>query len=303
MLPAPALDTLHRYRRLAPLAAVLAVAAGPVVSTLAAGPADPAARLERARDLLVARRPEAALREVRRALAELADDGDPQLRLNALSRAAQITDLHLVGARGDEALVAYRQLVTAFPRTPEAFDAGVRIAELLRDRGAGEAAEKQLVAVVDAFPAQPGTERLLLRAARLALDGRRYERARALSHRLLADYPGAATAPEASTLLGFAFHAEARHADAARAFEAVAERWPDTEAAAHALFEAGNCHAELTDFDRALSRYIAALPKHPNPLQIQRELEKARRQLTALRAMSPGSKAVAFGPAAFVPRR
>jgi TolA-binding protein len=293
------LETLQRHRRFAPVAVVLALAVGVALSALAGGAPDPAARLERARDLLVSRHPDAALREVRRALAELGDDGDARLRLHALSRAAQIVDLHFSGHATDEALTAYRQLAAAFPGTPEGFDAGVRIAELLRDRGAPEAAEKQLVSVFDAFPAQPGAERLLLRAARLALDARSYERARAHAERLVDAFPQAAAAADARTLVGSTYHLEGRHADAARAFEAVAKGWPDTEVAAHALFEAASCQVELADFDRAIASYIAALPRHPNPQLLQRGLEKARRQLTALRAMAPGSKEVAYGPGGF----
>lgn len=289
-----------RPRRLAAACVGLAFAAAIGTTLVTAGPADPAFHLEQARDLTFQKNPEAALRSVRKALAELGDDGDPALRLKALARGAQIVDFHLGEQRAPEALAFYRRIVREFPSSPEAFDAGVRVAELLRQRFHDDArAEEQFVSVVDAFPTQPGVERLLLRAARVALENRKYERARTSALRILKEYPESELAHDAQYLLGTAFHLEGKHVEATKAFEEVAARWPGTAEAARALADAGNCLAEQGDLGLALARYIEALPEHPDPLAVQKSLERVRRRFTAEREMKPGSKAVAFGPGSF----
>lgn len=296
MVPSAAAFAMDpRTRRVAVGAVLLAAVLGIGFFSLAGRADDPAEALARARDLVFDRRPEAALKEVRRALAMLADDGDPTLRQKALARAAQITDLHLSDAHLGEALGYYKQLIQEFPASPAAFDAGIRVGEILKQRLHDDLhAEQQYVAVVDAFPRQAGVERLLLRAGQVALDSRRYDAARTVASRLIVDYPDSELGAEAQTLLARAFQLEGRLPEATRAFEALAERWPRSEAASRALYEAGNCLAEQGDFGHAIARYIESLPEHPDPMLVQKSLERARRHFSALRSMKPGSKAYAF---------
>jgi len=301
ILPPVVRARLSKWRKSAPVLVLLAVLLGVGVSMLVARPPDPAARLAAARDLLLARQPRAAMTEVRRALAELGPGGDTTLRLNALARAAQIADYHLTAAnvRGAaaEALALYRQLVDGFPNTPEAFDAGVRIAEILRARAGGsEQAEKQFLDVARRFPRQAGIERLFLQAAQLAQDARAHDRARAHAGHVVEHFAHTPAAAEAQLLIGRSFHLEGRHAHASEAYAAVADRWPGTEAAPRALHEAGHCFVEQGDYAAAIARYMAALPTHPDPMAVQRSLERARKGFVALREMAPGRREVAFGP-------
>jgi len=295
-----ALASNPRLLRLAfPLAAV-AVALGLFAGWLSGRGADPASRLAAARDLAFDHKPDDALKQVRRALAELGPDGDRGLRLQALTRAAQITDTQLAPSHAGEALAWYRDILTLFPGTPEAFDAGVRISEILHLRlGDDVHAEQQLVTVVNAFPRQTGVERLLLRAARSAEEGRRFDEAKAYAERLLRDYDHSELASEAQSLIGEILHLEGRHGEAVKAFAAVNERWPRTEAAARALFEEGNCLAETGDLSLAMGKFIEALPDHPDPMSVQRSLERVRRRFSALRNVEAGSKAYAFGAGRF----
>lgn len=259
---------------------------------------EPAFRLERARDLAFDRKPDPALTQVRLALAELGPDGDKGLRLQALTRAAQITDVLLGPSHANEALAWYRQIVHEFPRTSDAYDAGVRIADILHLRLQDDLhAEQQLVAVVDGFPRRPGVERLLLRAAHSAEEGRRFADAKTDASRLLQEYPASDKAAEAQSLLAEVLHMEGRHADAVQAYQTVVEKWPRTEIAARALEEEGNCLAELGDFSKAMEKYIAALPDHPDPMSVQRSIERVRRRFDALQLVEAGSKAYAFGGA------
>lgn len=284
-----------RALRILVAGAAVALVVGLAGGSLAGSGPDPAGHLEAARDLVFAERPEAALKEVRRALAELGEDGSPELRLRALTRAAQITDFHLGDSRGQEALGWYKRVIEAAPQSTEAFDAGVRMAELLRERFDDPTrAEEQLLSVVDAFKQNPGAPRLLLRTARYALEAGRNEAARGHGERLLRDYPTSDEVPDTLALVGSTLHLDGKHGEAVKAYETLAERFPGTVAAARALHEAGNCHAEQGDYSHAIARYLAALPTHPDPMNVQRSLERVRRTSSAQRAMAPGSKAVAF---------
>lgn len=291
---APKSSTRKRAFVLGAFAIAGAVIVSVVVAILVSRPVHPEARLESARDLLVARKPDEAMKQLRRALAEV--EPDHPLRLRILQRAAQVTDLHLGQHFDSEAMGYFRTIVSDYPTTPEAFDAGVRIAEILKQRhDATDLAEKQYLAVAAAHPNQSGVESLLLRAARLAMEQRRYVDARAHAGQLLARHPHSELAPEAQLLVGNTLQLEGKDLEAAEAYEAIAERWPRTVIASRALFEAGNCRNRLADYNQAIARYIEALPEHPEPMQIQRNLERVRRKLDDLRALPTGSREYAFG--------
>ena len=53
----------------------------------------------------------------------------------------------------------------------------------------------------------------------------------------------------------------------------------DFEFKAMVMFELANCFIELDDNERALAYYYAALPDHPNPLLVQRKIEKLKRRV------------------------
>lgn len=284
------------------LAAVAVLVVSVAVSFAVSRPVDPQARLDRARDLIVARKSEEAMQQLRRALVEV-ERGHP-LRLRLLMRAAQVADLHLGSTFDSEALSYYRMVGEEFPRSPEAFDAGVRIAELLAQRHeAGTLAEKQYLNVAARFPQQSGVERLLMRAAQLALEQRRHADARAHAQLVLSRYPHSEQAPEALMLIGNAWLLEGNTLEAARSYELIAERWPKTVVAARALFEAGNCRSRLADYNLAMARYIEALPEHPEPMQIQRNIERVRLRLEELRLVPTGSIRYAFGAETELPER
>lgn len=284
-----------RVRRWSAPAVVLAAVVGVGLATLTGGPEDPAETLEKARDLMVEHRPEAALKQTRRALAMLGTAGDPELRLKALARAAQIADLHMPDAYLPEAMGYYRDVVQQFPATDAAFEAGIRLGEILKQRLHDDLhAEEQFAQVVEAFPNQPGVERYLIRAGQIALDARRYVPAREHARKLLERYPQSELGPEAQAMIGRSFQLEGRLKDATTAFETLADRWPETEQAARALAMAGDCHFETGDYGRALARYIASLARHPDPMLVQKSLERARRRFSAQRELEPGSKTFAF---------
>lgn len=284
-----------RVLPLAGLAVVMAVCVSLGVATLAGRSDSPQTMLEQARDLSLSGRYEEALTQVHRVLAKLDEVPDADLKRRALVRAAQLTDLHLGDHRVNEALGWYRQLIDAFPESEAAFDAGVRISEILKQRFGDDArASEQLVRVVDAFPEHSGAPRLLLRAARLAVDARMYERARDDAARLQTTWPASDEVADAQALIASTLHLEGRHADAIVAWEELATRFEGTPAAARALAEAGHCLEEQADFVRAIARYLQSLPQHPEPFAVQKRLERVRQKFIAEKAKQPGSAAVAF---------
>ena len=104
-----------------------------------------------------------------------------------------------------------------------------------------------MILVVGASPKKPGVEKLLVRAAHIALDNRRYDEATAYATRVLLEYPESDQGAEAQFLIGEALHFQGRCAEAAKAYDLVPARAPRTELAARALFEEGNCLAEDGD--------------------------------------------------------
>lgn len=291
----PTRSEARRLLRLVGVAVSLAVCISLAVATLAGRSEDPQTMIEHARDLTLAGKYDDALTQVHRVLARLGDVPNADLQRRALVRAAQLTDLHLGDHRVNEALGWYRQIIDTFPESVEAFDAGVRISEILKQRFHDDArASEQLVSVVDAFPAHSGAPRLLLRAARLAVEARLYDRARDDAARILSTWPSSDEAADAQALVASTLHLQGRHAEAVVAWEELAERFEGTPAAARALAEAGHCLEEQADFVHAMARYLQSLPQHPEPFAVQKRLERVRRKFVAEQAKQPGSPSVAF---------
>ena len=103
---------------LAAALAVLAVGLGAGMGAWTDWATSPAARLDRARDLAFAHQPEAAMPQARRALAELGDNGNRELRFQALVRAAQIADSQMGDTHIQEALGFLSASSRSSPRSP-----------------------------------------------------------------------------------------------------------------------------------------------------------------------------------------
>ena len=54
------------------------------------------------------------------------------------------------------------------------------------------------------------------------------------------------------------------HAEAAQAYQALVERFPDSEFAPHALFELGKLKAEANENEEAIAIWVQALKHHPD---------------------------------------
>ena len=83
------------------------------------------------------------------------------------------------------------------------------------------------------------------------------------------------------------FPISGRHADAITAYDKVERKYHGTQKAAEALYEKGNCLAELGEDEGAVKAYTAALARHDSPDAVQFALERAERRLDRSRAVNP----------------
>ncbi len=181
-----------------------------------------------------------------------------------------------------------------FPTAPEALEARERLGDLyarLDDtRDALEAWRDQVAAAPD----RPGADAAELKVAHALVDQGRLEEARAAVDELASRWPQSPLLPRARLIAASTFHLEGRAADAVAAYDKVAAAFPRTEVEAEALFEKGNCLAELGEDARAVQSFTAALSRHESPELVQFAIERAQRRLELGRSVRPGNVAEVF---------
>jgi TolA-binding protein len=247
----------------------------------------PAARLEQARDLALSGHHQTALLEARAILLTIRDErGDKadQVRRGALKLAGDLCAVYLDDPRC--AAREYRELVKRYPTAPEAFEARERLGDLdlrIGDlRGALEAWRDQVATAPD----RRGADAAQLKIARALLDLGQFHDARAAAVEVQSRWPRSPLAPAAALLAASTYHHSGRHADAVAAYAAVERKYHGTQKGAEALFEKGNCLAELGDDEGAVKAYTDALPHHDSPDAVQFALDRAARRLDRGRAVS-----------------
>jgi TolA-binding protein len=274
-------------------ARLLRFAAAACLCTAACG--GPAQQLEQARDLALSGHYRPALLEARAVLFSLGDDRGEKpdfVRRGALKLAGDLCALHLDDPRC--AAREYRELVKRYPTAPEAFEARERLGDLdlrLGDiRGALEALRDQVATAPD----RPGADLAQLKITRALVDLGTLNEARSAAAELQSRWPKSRYAASAALLSASTFHLEGRHAEAARAYARVAERFHGTTQGADALFEQGNCLAEMGDDAHAAQAFMAALPRHDAPDVVQFALERSRHRLDLARAVDPHNLSAVF---------
>src|SRR5437764_15385423 len=255
----------------------------------------PAARLEQARDLALSGHHQTALLEARAVLLTLRDESSPSVdsvRRGALKLAGDLCALHLDDPRC--AATEYRELVKRYPTAPEAFEARVRLGDLdmrIGDvRGALEAWRDQVATAPD----RPGADVAQLKIARALLERGDFRDARAAATELQSRWPRSPLAAAAALLSASSYHLSGRHADAIAAYDSVERKYHGTQKGAEALFEKGNCLAELGNDDAAVKAYTAALPRHDSPAAVQFALERAERRLQRGSPVNPRNMAAVW---------
>jgi tetratricopeptide (TPR) repeat protein len=252
----------------------------------------PEEHLEAARDAVYNHRPQAALREYRLALDQVEKDNSPAglaLRAAALRGAADTYYLELSDVA--KAVGVYRELVAQAPEAPETLEGHVFLADILHHhyhdlRGA----IAELTAALARKPARAPD--LAYEVCKLYFELGDYQQCTIESEKLVQAYPASPRVTDALFLAGQAYAMQdGMHEQAERAFQAVAERFPASELAPHALFELGKLRAEGGDAPGAIKAWVAALPHHPDPKLVQAAIARTRERIAQTTPAALGQQA------------
>ncbi|HZI16277.1 MAG TPA: tetratricopeptide repeat protein [Myxococcus sp.] len=255
----------------------------------------PVDHLQRARDATFEKRPDEALVEYRKAFDALRHDDSPEalvLRARALKGAADV--YWLEQRKVKEAVGVYRELVQQCPESPEALEARIILAELLRVhyrdlRGAID----QLTAALQRNPPQ-GAE-LHYQVAKLYFELGDYQQCELETRRLTERFPTSAFVDDALFLQAQAIAMmDGRRQEASRAFADLRTRFPDSELAPHAHFEMGKLRADAGENEKAIETWVETLKTHPDPALVQDYIARARKRIANTTADGVGKREVAF---------
>lgn len=248
--------------------------------------------MERARNALFERSPDEALVEYRKALDALKRDTSEAAqvqRARALKGAADVYRLELRKVK--EAVSVYKELIAACPESPEAEEARIVLADLLRIhyrdlRGAID----QLTAALARNP--PDGAELTYKIAKLYFELGNYEQSALEAHKVSERFPTSDKVDDALFIEGQALGmVESRRQEGIRVLTDLIARFPDAELTPHAAFELGRLREEGGDREKAIEVWVKALERHPHPEQVQAAIALARRRLA-------GEQPVVLGRAA-----
>ncbi|MGO9829418.1 MAG: tetratricopeptide repeat protein [Myxococcaceae bacterium] len=261
----------------------------------------PEEHLVAARDAVFEHRPQTALREYRLALDAVEKESSPAgtaVRAAALRGAADTYYLELRDVA--KALGVYRELVAQAPEAPETVEGHVLLAEILHHhyhdlRGA----IAELTAALARKPARAAD--LSYEVCKLYFELGDYQQCTIESEKLMQSFPDSPRVPDALFLAGQAYAMqEATRAQAEHAFQSLAERYPSSELAPHALFELGKLRAEDGDSSGAIKAWVAALPRHPDPKVVQAAIARTRARIAQTTPAGLG-QAAAFAKGELAP--
>lgn len=247
--------------------------------------------LVRARDLVYARQPQAALREYRQALDVVEKAEGPEasrIRASALRGAADVYWLELRDV--PKAVSVYKELVAQVPDAPESAEAHVILAGILethyRDlRGA----ISELTAALGRNP--PQAPDLRYHVAKLYFELSDYQQAEIEARAVTTQFPTSPLADDAWMLIGQSLSMrEGMRAEATRAFTTVVERFPKSELVPHALFEIGKLRSEGGDDAGAIQAWVQALERHPDPAVVQAAIARTRQRIAQTTPRGMGAR-------------
>jgi tetratricopeptide (TPR) repeat protein len=262
--------------------------------------------MQLARDAIFEKRPDEALVEYRKALDTLRRDDSPEasvLKARALKGAADVYWLELRKVK--EAVSVYKELIVQCPESPEALEARVVLAELLRVhfrdlRGAID----QLTAALARNP--PQSAELHYQVAKLYFELQDYQQCVLESRKLAERFATSAFVDDALYLEAQALHMRAMQSpsgtpeqqrfrqEASRTYADLLARFPDSELAPHSVFEMGRLKAESGENEKAIEIWVQALKNHPDPATVQASIARVRRRIAATTPEEIGSRTTAF---------
>nr|WP_153869318.1 MULTISPECIES: tetratricopeptide repeat protein [Myxococcaceae] len=251
--------------------------------------------LARARDATFEKRPDEALVEYRKAIDALRRDDSERanvLRARALKAAADV--YWLEQRKVKEAVSVYKELILQAPESPEANEARVVLADLLRMHyGDLRGAIDQLTAALARNPPQ-GAE-LQYQVAKLYFELGNWAQCELEARKVAERYATSALVDDALFLQAQALSMmDGKRQEASRTFADLMARFPDSELAPHAAFEMGKLRAEAGENEKAIEIWVAALKTHPKPAVVQDAIARARRRIAATTAEGVGDRKAAF---------
>lgn len=237
--------------------------------------------VKNARNLVFEKKPQAALEQYRLALDELERDDSPEAQVHkarALRGAADVYDLELGDYR--RAVEVYRELIVACPESPEALDARVRLATILREQFHDlRGSIKELTAAISRNP--PQSAELRYKVATLYFELGDYQQCEIEAREVARRYETSSFVDDALFLRAQALAMEHKRDEALRAFQDIVDHHPESQFRPHALFEIGRIHADAGDAKQAISIWVASLQTHPHPDTVQASIARARKRLLA----------------------
>jgi tetratricopeptide (TPR) repeat protein len=256
---------------------------------------DAPTRLQTAREKLYAHQPQAALEEYRLALDSLDRDDSKEAavyRARALRGAADTYYLEIRDFK--RAVEVYRELSQLCPEAPETLDGRLHLADILQSQFHDlRGAITELTAALARNP--PQSAELSYRVAKLYFELADYQQAELEAAGMVRKFETSPYVDDALLLRGQALTMmEGKHPEALKAFESLAEKFPDSELQPHALFEAGKLRAEAGENEKAIETWVEALKRHPDPNVVQLVISKVRRQLRETTPDKVGDAALAF---------
>lgn len=256
---------------------------------------DAPAHLERARAALFAQKYDTAIAEYKLTIDVLDRDTSPQAvlyRARALRGAADVYAFHLSDPK--RAVEVYRELTTVSPEAPETLEGRIHLAELLwhdfRDPRGAIAEYTQALA-----RNPPQSAELSFTVARLYFELQDYSQCELEADKVARKFETSPFVDDALFLRGQALSMmEGRRADAQRVFLDLLDRFPDSELKPHALVELGRLKASAGDPEGAIELWVKALPTHPTPEAVQKQIALVRGRLRATTPTVVGDATRAF---------
>lgn len=242
----------------------------------------PEDHLRRARDAIFEKKAHRALEEYRHALdlLERNDSSHPHpLRARALRGAADVYYLELRDP--PRAVEIYRELIQSSPDAPEAVEARVNLAQILRAhyhdlRGA----VSELAAAISRNA--PQSAELNYEVAKLYFELSDFQQCELEADAVIQKYGTTPYVERAMFLKAQALEmVESKRAEAIRAFQELIQRFPQSEFEPHALFEVGKMRAEAGELESAIEVWVQALKNHPDPEVVQSAISRVRKRIEA----------------------
>lgn len=268
---------------------LLAVAA--LVSLVAGCSRSADEHLGRARELVYARKPQAALREYRLAMDVVERAEGPEaarIRAAALRGAADVYWLELHDV--PKAVSVYRELVAQAPDAPETAEAHVVLAGILESHYRDlRGAISELTAALARNP--PQAPDLRYHVAKLYFELGDYQQSELEARTLIDKFPSSALVDNAWMLAGQSLSMrEGMHGEAMKAYATLVEAFPSSELVPHALFELGKLRGEAGDDAGAIQAWVQALERHPDPQVVQSAIARTRQRIAATTPRALGSR-------------